>query len=91
MGATSGRKALGILANTENVIAIELLTAAQGLDLRAPLEPAAGTAAARAAVRSVSPHLDEDRPLSAEIETVAATIAAGDFSAAVEDEVGSLD
>ncbi|MDQ4025332.1 MAG: histidine ammonia-lyase, partial [Actinomycetota bacterium] len=46
MGATSGRKAAAILANTEHVLAIEALAAAQGLDLRAPLSPASGTAAA---------------------------------------------
>jgi histidine ammonia-lyase len=91
MGATSGRKALGILANTENVIAIELMTAAQGLDLRSPLEPGAGTAAARAAVRAVSPHLDEDRPLSGEIEAVSLNIATGNLVAAVETVVGGLD
>ncbi|HYP21987.1 MAG TPA: histidine ammonia-lyase, partial [Actinomycetota bacterium] len=51
MGATSARKAGSILTNTEHVLAIEAMAAGQGLDLRAPLDPAAGTGAARAAVR----------------------------------------
>ena len=50
MGATSGRKAAAILANIEHVIAIEALTAAQGLDLRvlrSPLPPGRGPRAPR--------------------------------------------
>jgi histidine ammonia-lyase len=77
MGATSARKALGILRNVENVIAIELLAAAQGLDLRAPLEAAPGTGAAHAAIREVSPVLEEDRSLSSDIAKVRALMADG--------------
>lgn len=77
MGATSARKAAGILENIEHVIAIEALTAAQGLDLRGPLAPAPATAAARAVVRSVSSFLDEDRSLSRDIERIAETIRDG--------------
>ncbi|MGI8775659.1 MAG: histidine ammonia-lyase [Actinomycetota bacterium] len=77
MGATSARKAAAILANSEHAIAIELLAAAQGLDLRAPLAPAPGTGAALGAVRAISPRLDEDRPLSTEIEAVRDELARG--------------
>jgi hypothetical protein len=41
-------------------------------------------------VRSVSPRLGEDRPLSAEIEAVAGSIRDGSLVAAVEAEVGEL-
>ncbi len=91
MGATSGRKAAAILANIEHVIAIEALTAAQGLDLRAPLEPAPGTAAARAAIREVSPGLDEDRSLSGDIEGLRELVRSGALVAAAAEAVGSLD
>ncbi len=70
MGATSARRAEAILEHSETVIAIEALTAAQGLDLRAPLEPARATAAVRDLIRKVSPHLEEDRPLAPDIEAV---------------------
>jgi histidine ammonia-lyase len=82
MGATSARKAAAILANTEHVLAIEAMAASQGLDLRAPLDPAAGTGAARAAVREVSPFLDEDRPLSDEIGAVKDLVSSGRLLAA---------
>jgi histidine ammonia-lyase len=77
MGATSARKALAILANSENCIAIELLAAAQGLDLRAPLRPAPGTEAVRTALRIVSPTLADDRPLSPDIGRVRDLMRAG--------------
>ena len=77
MGATSGRKALQILANARNVLAIEALAAAQALDYRAPLEPAPLTGAARDAIRAVSPTLEEDRALSGDIERVAELIDSG--------------
>jgi histidine ammonia-lyase len=81
MGATSARKALAIAANTENVIAIEALVAAQGLDLRG-MDPAPGTAAVRTAVRAVSPSLDEDRSLAPDIARVKELIVNGDLAAA---------
>jgi histidine ammonia-lyase len=91
MGMTSARKAASILANVEHVIAIEGLAAAQGLDLRAPLEPADGTAAARSFIRTLSSRLDEDRPLSKDIEALARGVSTGELTAAVEAAVGPLE
>jgi histidine ammonia-lyase len=89
MGFTAARKALTILANTERVLAIEALAAAQGLDLRR-MDPAPGTDAARACVRTVSPQVDEDRSLSSDIDMVAAILAGGDLVDAAESVVGPL-
>lgn len=91
MGATSGRKARTILANTERVIAVEAMSAAQGLDLRAPLQPARATGAARAFVRKHSPYLDEDRSLGHEISSLADVVKEGALVEAVEAEGISLD
>jgi histidine ammonia-lyase len=90
MGATAARKTYDMLTNTTNVIAIEALAASQGLDMRDP-EPAPGTDAALAAVRSVSDVLEEDRPLSDDIRAVAELITSGSFVARVEAEIGSLE
>lgn len=90
MGATSARKTADILANAGHVIAIELLAAAQGLDLRHPLEPARGTGAARDVIRQVSPTLDEDRALSPDIQIVRDKIADGTMIASVGNVVGEL-
>ncbi|MDQ3957434.1 MAG: histidine ammonia-lyase [Actinomycetota bacterium] len=91
MGATSARKAAAVLANSEHVMAIEALAAAQGLDLRGPLAPAAGTAAARSVVREVSPFLEDDRSLAADIAAVREAIADGELLSRVEDATGALD
>ncbi len=90
MGNASGLKAWQVLANAERALAIELLAGAQGIEFLAPLEPGAGVAAARRAVRALSPRLVEDRSLSGEIELVAAAIRDGSLVAAVEDEIGEL-
>jgi histidine ammonia-lyase len=77
MGMTSARKAWAILDNVERVIAIEALCAAQGLDLRGPLEPARGTGAARSKIREVSARLTEDRSLAADVEKVTGLVRGG--------------
>lgn len=91
MGATAGHKAKRILVNTRQVLAIEALTASQGLDLRAPLQPGPATGAVKAAIRKVSPFVEEDRPLSEEMDAVAESIADGSLLAAAEEEIGPLD
>ena len=90
MGNASALKAWQVLANAERVLAIELLAGAQAVEFHAPLEPGAGVAATRRFVRSLSPRLEDDRSLSADIDTVAAAIRDGSLPAAVADEVGAL-
>jgi histidine ammonia-lyase len=51
MGWSAARKLRTALGNLARILAVELTCAARGLDLRAPLEPGAGTGAALAAVR----------------------------------------
>ncbi|MDX6411203.1 MAG: histidine ammonia-lyase [Gaiellaceae bacterium] len=90
MGNAAGLKAWQVLANVEWALAIELLAGAQGVEFLAPLEPGAGARAARAFVRSLSPRLEDDRPLSGDIEAVASSIRDGSLVAAVEAETGEL-
>ena len=90
MGNAAGLKAWQVVGNAERAVAIELLAGAQAVELLAPLAPGRGSDAARRFVRSLSPRLVEDRPLSADIEAVAAAIQDGSIGAAVETEVGAL-
>jgi histidine ammonia-lyase len=90
MGNAAGLKAWQVLGNSERVIAIELLAAAQGVEFLAPLEPGSGGRAARAFVRTLSPRLRDDRPLANDIETVASAVRDGSLIEAVEAEVGEL-
>ncbi len=79
MGANAGRHAREILDNVRHVLAIELLTACQAVDLRpdGPARLGAGTAQAYAAVRRRVPMIVHDRATAADIETLAALIGAG--------------
>jgi histidine ammonia-lyase len=90
MGNAAGLKAWQVLANVERALAIELLAGAQAVEFLAPLEPGRGVRATRAFVRSLSPRLGDDRPLSREIEAVASAIGDGSLVGAVEAEVGEL-
>ena len=66
------------------LVAIELLVAAQALDLRntAVDTLGKGTRAAYACVRSTVPVLDHDRPLGPDVDALVRRVAHGDFSAA---------
>ena len=90
MGSVSGRKLSVVVDNVRLSLAIEVLTAAAGLDLRHPLTPAAGVAAAHAAVRRVVAPLEEDRPLHEDIQKIAELIRSGELIAAAESRVGTL-
>ena len=88
MGNGAGLKALQVVANTERVLAIELLAGAQAVEFLAPLEPGVGVRAARSFVRTLSERVREDRPLADDIERVASSIRDGSLLAAVTAEIG---
>ena len=79
MGMTSALKLRSIIDLAENLLAIELLAAAQGLEHRRPLKAGRGVERAFAAVRKLVPPLTHDRPLSGDIARVAEAIRQGDF------------
>jgi histidine ammonia-lyase len=80
MGATSALHLRDAVDRAEAVLAIEGLCAAQGLDHRAPLRPGAGVAHAHARLRSLVPHLDEDRSPAPDIAAVRELLRAGELS-----------
>ena len=79
MGMTSALKLRSVVELAENLLAIELLTAAEGLEHRRPLKAGVGVERAFAAVRKISPPLTQDRALSGDIARVAEAIRQGDF------------
>ena len=74
MGVHAADKLRRIVDNVRNVLAIELLCAAQGIDLRAPLRPGDALSAVHDALRAKVPRLDADRPLYRDIAKVRALI-----------------
>ncbi len=86
----AARKLRASLANLRRILAIEITCAARGLELRAPLAPAPGTAAARDALRAAVPGFGEDRRLAPELAEAEELLATGALVAAVEDTIGGL-
>jgi histidine ammonia-lyase len=84
MGMTSALKLRSIVGLAENLVAIELLAAAEGLEHRRPLKSGMGVERAFAIVRKLAPPLTHDRPLANDIARVAEAIRRGDFDS--EDE-----
>ena len=87
----AARKLRRVLANLGRILSVELACAARGLELRAPLEPAPGTAAALAEVRTVAPGPGPDRWLSPELAELERLVQSGAIVEAVESALGVLE
>jgi histidine ammonia-lyase len=91
MGWGAARKLRTVVTNVGRILGVELACAARALDLRAPLEPGPGTAAARAAVRATIPGPGPDRWLSPELAEAEELVASGALLKAVEQAIGALE
>ncbi|HXE91090.1 MAG TPA: histidine ammonia-lyase [Terriglobales bacterium] len=83
MGMAAALKLKRIVANTRNVLAIEAVAAAQAIDFLAPLAPSPRGQKAHAAIRSVSPAVEQDRVLAADFARVAELVRSGKVAAAL--------
>ena len=90
MGSISAKKLAQVIENVKSSLAIEVMTASQGVDQRRPLVPSRGVAAAHAAVRRVVTELGDDRPLYRDIAAVARLLQSGELIRAAEAAVGPL-
>jgi histidine ammonia-lyase len=72
MGSIAARHALDVLEHSEHIVAIELICAAQGVDLRLDLmpgvQPGLGVTEAVRRIRAVVPRLESDRQPGPDIE-----------------------
>lgn len=80
-GPRSAAKARRGIELARRVVAIEMLCAAQGLEGHRPLRSGDGVERALERIREVVPTLEEDRPLTADIEAIATLVANGVFAA----------
>ena len=90
MGWSAARKLRRAVDGLTRVLAIELLTAARALDLRAPLSPAAATGAVTGGLRAAVGGPGPDRFLAPEIEAAVAYVASGGAVRAAEAVTGPL-
>lgn len=90
MGSISARKCREIIENAEHVLAIELLCGAQAVDLFTNMKPGQGTLIAYRIIRDSISHLDTDRILSKDIETMVHILRSEEICKGVENAVGKL-
>ena len=91
MGWAAARKLRRSVDGLMRVVAVEVLTAARALDLRAPLEPSPATAAVVRLLRDAGVEgPGTDRHLAPEIETAVGLVGSGAVLTAVEEVIGEL-
>jgi len=90
-GWAAARKLRRSIDNLRRILAVELMCAAAGLDLRAPLRPSPATAAALGVVRAAVAGPGRDRWLSPDLRTTEQLLADGSVLTAVESTIGTLE
>ena len=79
MGPGAGLKALNVAKHVRYVLAIELLVAAQALDMLLPLKTSAKLEKVKAAIRQKVTYMSEDRILGPDIEAVHGLVVTGEL------------
>jgi len=84
MATNAARRLAPMAANTARIVAIELLAAAQGVDLRQPLQTSSRLCDAIARVREAVPFWDCDRMFAPDLEAIRERVERGDFLRFIE-------
>lgn len=90
MGVHAAHQLADVVRNTRDVLAIEALCAAQGIDLLG-VRSSTAIESARRVVREHVPHLESDRPLAPDIATMSDLLARDLLATAVRHAIGHLD
>ena len=81
MATFAARRLAPMAANTSRIVAIELLAATQGVELRRPLTTSPKLAAAMAVIRGDVAFWDRDRAFAPDLEAMRMRVERGDFAA----------
>jgi histidine ammonia-lyase len=79
MGPIAGRKAAQIARNAAGVVAVELISAAQGVDFHVPVRTSARLQAVHARVREITPRFTSDRYWADDMAALQAAVLAGEI------------
>ena len=90
MAAHGARRLLPMAANAGNVVAIELLAAAQGCDFHAPLRSSETLERVRAVLREHVPHLEDDRYMADDIAAAAELVTGAALTEAVASDLPAI-
>ncbi len=69
----------GMIDNVTSIVAVELLSAAQGIDFHQPHSSSKVLMASHERIRTLSPHFDRDRSLKPDVDAVASLVESGFF------------
>ncbi|PSJ61148.1 histidine ammonia-lyase [Kumtagia ephedrae] len=87
MACHGARRLLQMTQNLAGIIGIEAITAAQGVDFRAPLRTGTELLKAHAAIRAVVPELEVDRYMADDLAAGAELVLSGALNASVSTEI----
>jgi histidine ammonia-lyase len=90
MGWSAARKLRRAVEALRRVLAIELMTAARGIELRRPLASSPAISAAIGVIRTAVPGVGEDRFLAPEISAMVELVSSERLVSAVESTIGAL-
>ena len=82
MACHGARRLLAMTENLYTILGIEMLTAAQGVEFRAPHKTSAELARVMAALRAAVPSLEADRFMAPDLAEAASLVANGSLIAA---------
>jgi histidine ammonia-lyase len=85
MATFAARRLIQMNLNTANILAVELLAAAEGIEFHRPLKSSPALEAAHAAIRRVSPRFDRDRFFAPSIEATQNIILTRNFESLLSD------
>jgi len=91
MGTIAARKGRDVVRNVEQILAMELLCATQGLEFLLPLQPGRGIHKAYQVVRQKVPPIKGDRRFSKDIQKIHSLITSGELLRQVESVIGDLE
>lgn len=90
MGWSAARKLRKAIENLSRILAIELVTSARAIDLRAELQPSPAAAKVIQVLRTVVPGVGPDRWLSPELEAATSLVQSGQIESAARQVVKDL-
>jgi histidine ammonia-lyase len=90
MGTISAVKCYEVLRNVEQVLAVELMCAAQAMDFRRPMRSGPGIEAAHEVVRRKIAHRERDKNFQPDMQAALALVQGDDLLGAVERAIGGL-
>jgi histidine ammonia-lyase len=91
MAAHGARRLTAMAENAANVVAIELIAAAQGCDFHLPMRSSAPLERVRACLRAHVPHLEQDRYLAPDIAAAAELVRSGALATAAQVDLPRID